>query len=106
MSRNGFIFTIMGFAIVSGLFHPLMPAVVIFALQLMGGVFFGYMPLVFLFSSLMFATGCLILAGIPAAIFERITGRGETDEASYWIWLIGMALIAFPAFGNFFAFGF
>jgi hypothetical protein len=106
MSKNAFIFAIMGFAIVSGLFHPWMPAVVIFALQLMGDVFFGFMPLVFLFSSLMFATGCLILAGIPAALFERLTGRPETDEASYWIWLVGMALIALPAFGNFFAFGF
>jgi hypothetical protein len=106
MSKNAFIFTIMGFAIVSGLFHPLMPAVVIFALQLMGDIFFGFLPLVFLFSSLMFATGCLILAGIPAALFERLTGRSETDEASYWIWLVGMALIALPAFGNFFAFGF
>jgi hypothetical protein len=106
MSNNAFIFAIMGFAIVSGLFHPLMPAVVIFALQLMGGVLFGYMPLVFLFSSLMFATGCLILAGIPAALFERATGRAVTDETSYWIWLVGMALIALPAFGNFFTFGF
>lgn len=106
MSKNAFVFAIMGFAIVAGLFHPLMPAVVIFAIQLVGDVFFGFVPLIFLFSSLMFATFCLILAGIPAALFERFTGRTETDEVSWWIWLVAMALIALPAFGNFFTFGF
>ena len=46
------------------------------------------------------------LNNISAAIFERVTGRSETDETGFRIWLVGMALIALPAFGNFLACGF
>lgn len=106
MQRHHFLVAILGFAIVCGLFHPLMPPVLVLAFHLMGQLLLGFTPLIFLFSSLVFATGCIIVAGIPAALFERATGRRESDQASLWIWLACMAVISLPAFGNFFAFGF
>jgi hypothetical protein len=41
-----------------------------------------------------------MLAGIPAAIFERLTGRKETDHASLYIWLGATILLTIPALFN------
>lgn len=106
MSRENFIFAILGFAIVCGLFHPWLGFVFFFVSALEGALFFGFTPLVFLFSSLLFSTACVIAAGIPAAIYEHLTGNRQTNAVSLWIWLLASALIALPAFGNLFRFGF
>ena len=106
MQRHHFLVAILAFAIVCGLFHPLMPPVIVLSFHLVGRLLFGFTPLILLFSSLLFATACVIVAGIPAALFERLTGRQESDEASLWVWLAGMAVISLPAFGNLFRFGF
>jgi hypothetical protein len=64
---------------------------------------FGSVALTLMFSSLMVSTATLILAGIPAAIYERIVGaKDDSTEASLWIWLAGTALLTLPAIGNFF----
>ena len=48
-------------------------------------------------ASLIAATATIMLAGVPAALFERITGRRETDTASYAIWLTAAVVISLPA---------
>ncbi len=106
MERQHFIFAIVGFAIVCGLFHPWLGFAFFFVSALEGALFFGVTPLVFLFSSLLFSTACLIVSGIPAAIYEHATGNRDTNATSLWIWLVTSAAIALPAFGNLFRFGF
>jgi hypothetical protein len=49
---------------------------------------------------LMAALGTAILAGVPAAIFERFSRTREGSTASLWIWLAGAVLLALPAVGN------
>ena len=56
--------------------------------------------LIFYFTSLALATLTVMLAGIPAAIFERITGRKETDPTSLYIWLGATILLTIPALIN------
>jgi hypothetical protein len=53
--------------------------------------------LIFYFTSLMLSTLTVMLAGIPAAIFERVTGRKETDAISLGIWLASAVVLSFPA---------
>ena len=53
-----------------------------------------------------FEVGWFGLDKISVAILECVAGRSETDETGFWIWLVGMALIALPAFGKFLACGF
>jgi len=53
--------------------------------------------LVFYFTSLALSTLTIMLAGIPAAIFERVTGRKETDATSLYIWLGGVILLTIPS---------
>lgn len=106
MERRHFIIAILGFAMVCGLFHPWLGFVFFFVSALEGALFFGFTPMVFLFSSLLFSTACMVAAGIPAAIYEHVTGNRGTDSVSLWIWLVASAAIALPAFGNLFQFGF
>jgi len=51
----------------------------------------------------MVSTATIILGGIPAAIYEHVTGvKEDSTEVSLWIWLAGTALLTLPAMGNFF----
>jgi hypothetical protein len=63
------------------------------------------MSVMFLIASLLFSTMTLILAGIPAALYERWIGAKEPTEMSMWIWLAGTGLLTLPAAANFFRFG-
>jgi hypothetical protein len=53
--------------------------------------------LIFYFTSLILSTLTVMLAGVPAAIFERVTGRKESDAVSLGIWLAGAVLLSVPA---------
>ncbi len=44
------------------------------------------------------AVGSVIVSGIPAAIFERLTGRQQTDSTSMAVWLGAIFLITIPSF--------
>ncbi len=90
---------IIALAILNGLFSPLLA--LMFATH---GIWFPFflpaiLPLVFAFSSLLLSTLTLMIGGVPAAIYERMTGR-KSDFASGLIWLIGVAVLTFPAMGN------
>ena len=53
-----------------------------------------------------FSTATIILAGIPAAIYEHVVGaKDDSTAASLWIWLAGTGLLTLPAMGNFFQIG-
>jgi hypothetical protein len=88
---------IVGLAIVNGMFSPFLAFV--FALQGLWYPFFlpAQLPLVFTLSSLLLATLYLMLSGVPAAIYERLTGQSEPGFASRIIWLAAMALMTLPS---------
>jgi hypothetical protein len=88
---------IVGLAIINGMFSPLLA--IVFALQGLWYPFFlpALLPLVFTLSSLLLSTLYLMLSGVPAALYERITGQTETGFASRTIWLAVMALMTLPS---------
>ena len=100
MSREPFVFAILAFAIVNGLFSPglalAFPLVLVF--------YPGFLPAspgILLFStSLLVSTVTIMLAGIPAAIYERAVGARESTNASLWVWLAGTAFLSLPAVTN------
>ena len=55
------------------------------------------LQLVFYLSSLATSTLTLLVSGIPAALFERFSGRQATDPASAAIWMAGAAVLTLPA---------
>ena len=98
MPSNPFIVAIMAVGMLNGIFSPffvitaqVMITAIMPLLILAGPVVTAFL------ASLVAATATIMLAGIPAALFERITGRPETDAVSYAIWLAAAVLISLPA---------
>ncbi len=95
-----YLFGIMALGLINGLFSPL--TFMVFLLQPFWYPFFlpGTPGFVQLFASLITATGSIILAGVPAALYERFFGGGKTSLVSLWIWISALALISMPAVVN------
>ena len=106
MDRNFYYIAIAFFGMVNGLFNQTWLLFALIHMQILApALLFGSVPLTLLFSSLMVSTATIILGGIPAAIYERLTGaKDDSTDVSLWIWLTGTALLTLPAIGNFFEF--
>jgi hypothetical protein len=107
MERNYYYVGIAFFGMINGLFNQaLVPFAYLFSNVLAPGLFFGSQSLALIFASLMASTATIIAGGIPAAIYEHVTGaKDDSTVVSLWIWLAGTALLTLPAIGNFFQIG-
>ncbi len=107
MNRNLYYIGIAFFGMINGLFNQIALLFALIHVQILApALLFGSVPLTLLFSSLMVSTATIILGGIPAAIYERVTGvKDDSTEVSLWIWLAGTALLTLPAIGNFLSIG-
>ncbi len=95
--QDGLLVGIAGLSLLCGMhFSPYFdPAFLL--VKFFGPAFFVGSPLIlFYFTSLLVSVTALILAGVPAAIFERMTGRTRSDPVSLGIWLAGLVLLAIP----------
>ena len=103
MDRNLYYVGIAFFGMVNGIFNQLALLFALIHVQILApALLFGSVPLTLMFSSLMVATGTIILGGIPAALYERfISAKDDSTEASLWIWLAGTGILTIPAIGNF-----
>ena len=104
MERHWYYIGIAFFGMINGIFNQLWLLFALIHVQILApALLFGSIPLTLMFSSLMVSTATIILAGIPAALYEYYVGAKEdSTEVSLWIWLAGTALLALPAIGNFF----
>ncbi|WP_162826971.1 hypothetical protein [Pseudolabrys taiwanensis] len=107
MSRNAYYIGIAFFGMINGIFNQTALVFALIHLQVLApALLFGSTGLTLMLSSLMVSTATIILAGIPAALYERFTGaKDDSTVASLWIWLAGTALLTLPAIGNFIEFG-
>ena len=107
MNRTAYYVAIAFFGMINGLFNQTWLLFALLHVQILApALLFGSVPLTLMFSSLMVSTATIILAGIPAAIYERVVGaKDDSTEASLWIWLAGTALLTLPAIGNFLKIG-
>jgi hypothetical protein len=106
MNRNFYFIGIAFFGMINGIFNQLALIFALLYVQLLAGpLLFGNLSLTLMFASLMVSTATVILGGIPAAIYERVTGASESSNVSLWIWLAGTAILALPAAGNFLKIG-
>jgi hypothetical protein len=102
MERHYYFIGIAFFGMINGLFNELAVVFALIHAQIFApALLFGSIPLTLMFASLMVSTATIILAGIPAAVFEHIKGRNDSSDASLWIWLAGTGLLTLPAVGNF-----
>jgi hypothetical protein len=98
MRRDAFIVAIAGLSLVNGThFSPLFdPAFLLFR-NFAPAFFISSQVLIFYFTSLFLATFTLVLAGVPAALFERFTGRRQSDMASLALWFACLVPLSLPA---------
>jgi hypothetical protein len=104
MSRTAYYVGIALFGVINGLFNQTWLLFALIHVQILSpALLFGSVGLTLMFASLMVSTATIILAGIPAAIYEHVVGaKDDSTEASLWIWLAGAGLLTLPAMGNFF----
>lgn len=107
LERNLYLVGIAFFGMVNGIFNQIALLFALIHMQILApSLLFGSTALTLMFSSLMVSTATIIIAGIPAAIYERLAGaKGDSPVVSLWIWLAGTALLTLPAIGNFFLYG-
>ena len=104
MDRNFYYIGIAGFGMINGLFNQaLMPFAYLFVKVLAPALLFGSDSLALMTASLMASTATIIVAGIPAALYEHFTGATkDSTDTSLWIWLAATGILTLPAVGNFF----
>ena len=107
MERHWYYIGIAFFGMINGIFNQTALLFALIHVQVLApSLLFGSTSLTLMFSSLMVSTATIILAGIPAAIYERLIGaKDDSTIASLWIWLAGTGILTLPAIGNFFQFG-
>ena len=81
MNRNFYFIGIAFFGMINGIFNQLSLIFTLLYVQLLAGpLLFGSLSLTLMFASLMVSTATVILGGIPAAIYERVTGAPEFEQ--------------------------
>jgi hypothetical protein len=107
MERQFYFIGIAFFGMINGLFNQLFLVFALLHVQILAPtLLFGSTGMTLLFSSLMVSTATIIVGGIPAAIYEHVTGQKEdSNVVSLWIWLACTGILTLPAMGNFIQFG-
>lgn len=107
MDRNIYYIGIAFFGMINGIFNQTALLFSLIHVQILApSLLFGSVSLTLMFSSLMVSTATIIIAGIPAALYERYIGaKDDSTPGSLWVWLAGTALLTLPAMGNFIEFG-
>lgn len=103
MKQDGYLLGIAGASLFSGMhFSPWMDLFVLPIAAILASFYISSPVLLFYFASLTVAVAAVIVAGIPAALFERYTGRRHSDSKSMAIWLAGTIVLAIPAIAGMF----
>jgi hypothetical protein len=95
--REPLIVGIAGLGMLAGMFSPLRDQAFILMVAFAPAFFIGSPALILYLTMLFVATMTIILGGVAAALFERATGRAESDETSLAVWAAATGLIALPA---------
>lgn len=96
MSPRGVFVAILGVTLLNGFVSPVLPLVFLLA-PIWLPEFAPHTPIAILYgTSLIVSISTLVLSGVPAAVFERVSGRQETDMASMLVWLGAAILLTLP----------
>jgi hypothetical protein len=96
MNTNTIFVAILGVTLVNGFVSPVVPLVFIMA-PIWLPEFAPHTQIAVLYgTSLIVSVSTLVLSGVPAGLFERLTGRQETDQTSMLVWLGTAILFTLP----------
>ncbi|WP_341701841.1 hypothetical protein [Ferrovibrio sp.] len=96
MSPRSLFVAVLGVTLLNGFVSPAVP-MVFFMAPIWMPEFAPHTPVAILYgTSLIVSVSTLLISGVPAALFERLTGRQETDQASMLVWLGAAILLTLP----------
>lgn len=99
MDRNVLV-PVMALSILNGIFSPFMLIVYLANWLWYPGTFLPASPeIIAMLSSIIFATLTLMVAGVPAALYERAKGP-EGGAVAGLIWIAAAAVLTLPAIPN------
>ena len=107
MGANGLFLAVLALSLVNGMISPILPVVYLMMPAWAPHIFLGLQDILilpeilFYMSSLIVATGTLLLAGVPAALYERLLGGKPEGTVAMSIWLAGVLLLTLPAASGF-----
>jgi hypothetical protein len=95
LKRDVLLVATAGLSLVNGMhFSPWFDPVAILLKPFVAGTFLAS-PLVFLYlTSIFISLMTLLLAGVPAALYERFKGERESTPTSLFIWFAGTLLLS------------
>ncbi len=98
LQQDGLLIGIAGTSLLGGMStSPYFDPAFILVKFLLAPAFFISSPiLIYYFTSLLVSVVCLIVAGVPAAIFERVTKRKQSDTASLLVWFVSLFILVLP----------
>ena len=99
MKRDVLLVATAGVSLLNGMhFSPYFDPIAILLRPFLAGTIFAT-PIVFLYlSSIFISLLSLLIAGIPAALYERVKGLKDSDATSLGIWLAGTVVVSIPSF--------
>ena len=98
LQRDGLVLGVVLASLLNGMqFSPFLKYAFL-PMHLMSSAIFGPNAFVSGYVTSLFVSSVTIaLSGIPAAIYERMSGRTQSDAASLAIWFACAAVLSFPA---------
>ncbi|MGE0121182.1 MAG: hypothetical protein AB7S71_23665 [Dongiaceae bacterium] len=97
MTPRGLFIGTLGVSLFNGLASPALPLLFFLAPIWMPEFVPATNEARFYAASLVVSFGTLLVAGIPAAVFERVTGRRSSDTTSMLVWLACAVVLSLPA---------
>ncbi len=96
MRQDGLVVGIVGAGLINGMHSSPFFDQAFILMRPFAPTFFLSPVLLFYFTSLFLATLTIILAGVPAALYERYAGGGKSSPRSVMIWFIGVIVLSLP----------
>lgn len=99
LQRDGYLLGIALVGLVNGMhFSPLYDLFLVPVAALAAGFWISSKLVIFYLASLVLSVATIMVAGVPAALYERRRSLRETDARSLQIWLASAFVISMPAF--------
>lgn len=96
MNTHTIFIATLGVTLLNGFTSPMVPLVFVMA-PIWLPEFAPHTQIAVLYgTSLIVSVSTLMLAAVPAGIFERLTGREESDQTSMLVWLGAAVLLTLP----------
>ena len=96
IDRQTMLLLVVGVCLVNGILSPYLNIAIPVTAALMPELFPRTVEWVLFWSSILLSSATLLFSGVPAALYERVSGAGPEAELPMWIWFGGAVALTLP----------